>query len=132
MRSTTLQVNIDFYFFYIPYNFQESGKFLQSQFALGFLFTKLLRNFCGMEPKILLQLRKCFARKKSILRNLAQKSFRAKFCYTAYSVLSNCIFSIPLFCNVHKINDTFSWNENQPTIVHVFWGARLCITNLYR
>ena len=96
-------------FFASPWTLQMTASFLKnpnySLLVVGFLFAKLLRNFCGLEHKILLSLRKMFAQNNSTLRNFAQKSFRTKFVipHLRNPVLRDCFCAILLFLNVHII-----------------------------
>ena len=74
-----------------------------SPLRIGFPFPKLLRNFCGTKRKIFLSLRIIFARKNNNLRNHSQKSFRAKFPYSAFAKLKFC--AIPQFRKNQTVGD---------------------------
>ena len=84
-------------------NLREKNKdiiFTQTKFYIGFPFAKLLRNFCGTKSKIFLSFRISFAHKNNNLRNHSQKSFRAKFSYSAFAKLKFCTILQLEFCAI--------------------------------
>ena len=93
---------------------------------VGFSFAKLLRNFCGTERIVLLPLRNLFARKKTFYAIKRKSHFVQNFVITHLrnsvlrnSAISQCSLFISLMILVLG-------NENQPGILHVFWGSSWC------
>ena len=100
-------------------------------FELGFSFAKLLRNFCWTK-RTLFERNVHFLSEKYYFVQLSAKLISHEISF--YRICETLFCAIPLFRNVHIINDSFSWKWKSASYSPCFLGLAdvgLFISNLY-